>query len=123
MRRSAWERNTGAGAVALWAAAVWGALAAVLVTPFAAALVASVFRFPIPFGGYARGGGEAVNAGLAAVFYLVVGVGPVLAVLGAVAGVVVTRQRGGRAVGRSVAAGCGLALVAALLLAMLTGSW
>ncbi len=107
----------------------WGALAAVLTAPIAAALVAIVYRFPIPFGDYATGAGDALNAAAASVFYLVIGGGVLLAALGAVAGGLITRSTGTsllRALALSVAAGFGLALLGALLLASLehfVGPW
>ncbi|RDI69244.1 hypothetical protein DFR76_101782 [Nocardia pseudobrasiliensis] len=119
-------RTTG---LAVWAGMAWGALAAVLTAPIAAALVAIVYRFPIPFGDYATGAGDALNAAAASVFYLVIGGGVLLAVLGAVAGGLITRSTGTsllRALALSVAAGFGLALLGALLLASLEhfiGPW
>ncbi|MCM6776523.1 hypothetical protein NDR87_21500 [Nocardia sp. CDC159] len=117
-----------ASGVAIWAVALWGALAAVLTAPVAAGLMASVYRFPIPFGDYARGFGDALNAAAAAVFYLIVGGGVVLAALGGVAGALVARRGGGliRSLALTVAAGFGLALVGALGLAVLErfiGPW
>ena len=58
-----------------------------------AALVALVFRFPIPFGSYMSGPSAVVPALFAAAFYGVIGGFPVQAVLGGIAGV--TASRGG----------------------------
>ncbi|MGH8881332.1 MAG: hypothetical protein ACRD0P_28955, partial [Stackebrandtia sp.] len=69
----AFGRDTRPTGTSVWLAAVWGAVLAVVTTPIAAAIVASVYRFPIPFGEYARGIGEATNAAFASVFYLVLG--------------------------------------------------
>ncbi|OXR41528.1 hypothetical protein B7C42_06420 [Nocardia cerradoensis] len=115
--------------VVLWVGVLWGALAAVLTAPVAAAMVASVYRFPIPFGVYARGPHEAVNAALAAVFYLVMGGGLLLAALGGAAGLMIVRAHGrrlGRALALTTAAGFGLAVVGAFALALLEhviGPW
>ncbi|WP_128145336.1 hypothetical protein [Nocardia africana] len=115
--------------VTLWAVVLWGALTAVLTAPVAAALVASVYRFPIPFGVYAEGVREAVNAALAAVFYLVTGGGMLLAVLGGAAGLLIVRAPGrrlGRSLALTFAAGFGLAVVGAFALALLDhviGPW
>lgn len=78
--------------IPLLAVMLWGALAAVLTAPFTAALTALAFRFPIPFDGYAEGGGEALNAAFASVFYLVSGGGFVLAACGAGAGYLLARR-------------------------------
>ncbi|MFI5779362.1 hypothetical protein [Nocardia sp. NPDC051570] len=115
------SRSTG---LVAWAAAAWGALAAVLTAPVAAAVMASVYRFPIPFGDYARGVGDAINAALASVFYLVIGGGVLLAALGAVAGLLIARANGprlARTLALTVAAAFGLALLGALILATLEG--
>jgi hypothetical protein len=112
----------GVTGVVLWVGVLWGALAAVLTAPVAAAMVASVYRFPIPFGEYAAGLHEAVNAALAAVFYLVTGGGMLLAVLGGAAGLMIVRAHGrrlGRALALTTAAGFGLAVVGAFALALL----
>lgn len=119
----------GVSGVALWVGVLWGALAAVLTAPVAAAMVASVYRFPIPFGVYAEGLREAVNAALAAVFYLVMGGGLLLAVLGGAAGLMIVRAHGvrlGRALALTTAAAFGLAVVGAFALALLEhviGPW
>lgn len=130
MRRS--EEDTFGGhsrpVSSLWLAALWGAVVAVLTAPFAAAVVASVYRFPIPFGEYARGIGDATNAAFASVFYLVLGEGLLLAVCGAGAGVFLARggRRQRRVLALSAAASFGMALVGAVVLATLEefiGAW
>ena len=71
--------------------ALIGAVAAVILSIPAAALVAPLYRFPVPFGGYASGISEIPIATMAALFYgvtfggfvLVGGVGAVLAMLSA----------------------------------------
>ncbi|WP_067687276.1 hypothetical protein [Nocardia jejuensis] len=111
------ERTSG---LVLWAVAAWGAIAAVLTAPIAAALVGTLVRFPIPFGDHARGIEEALNAGMAAVFYLVMGEGFVLAALGAAAGYFIARALGPRlirALAAAVGAAFGLAVLGALILA------
>ncbi|PPJ21079.1 hypothetical protein C5E44_05655 [Nocardia nova] len=119
----------GVTGVALWVGVLWGALVAVLTAPLAAAVVASVYRFPIPFGEYAEGLREAVNAALAAVFYLVMGGGMLLAVLGGAAGLMIVRAHGrrlGRSLALTFAAGFGLAVLGAFALALLEhviGPW
>ncbi|MBF6541629.1 hypothetical protein [Nocardia brasiliensis] len=110
------------GLPALWAVAAWGLIAAVLSAPVAAALVGVVYRFPIPFGDHAQGVGEAGNAAMASVFYLVKGEGFVLAALGGGAGYGIARAVGPgllRALTLAVLAAFGLALLAALVLAVL----
>ena len=42
-----------------------GAVSAVAAAPLAAAVVATLYRFPVPFGGYARGWSDAPAAALA----------------------------------------------------------
>ncbi|MRH89108.1 hypothetical protein GFY24_16905 [Nocardia sp. SYP-A9097] len=103
-----------------WTVAAWGAITAVLTAPIAAALIGSVYRFPIPFGDDARGLAAALNAGLASVFYLVMGEGVALAALGGVAGYFISRAIGPwliRALVCAVLAGFGLAVLGALALA------
>ena len=74
--------------------ALIGAVAAVTLSVPAAALVALLYRFPVPFGGYASGFGGIPIAAMAALFYgvtfggfVIVGVaGALLAALAAVRG-------------------------------------
>ncbi|WP_102142202.1 hypothetical protein [Mycobacterium hubeiense] len=97
-----------------------GAAAAILWAPIAAALIAVIYRFPVPFGGYASGLDGALTAALASVFYLVLGGVVVLGALGAVAGALLTRRW------LTVLAGFAIAVVAALSLALLEyviGPW
>ncbi|MET9490126.1 MULTISPECIES: hypothetical protein [unclassified Nocardia] len=108
------------GGLVLWAVAAWGGIAAVLTAPIAAALVGIVYRFPIPFGDNARGAGDALNAALASVFYLVMGEGVVLALLGGAAGYFIARAVGPgllRPLALAVVAAFGLTLLGALVLA------
>ncbi|MCU1644653.1 MAG: hypothetical protein JWN03_4928 [Nocardia sp.] len=108
------------GGLTLWAVAAWGGIAAVLTAPIAAALVGSIYRFPIPFGDNASGVDDAVNAALASVFYLVMGEGVVLAALGGVAGYFIARAVGPgllRPLALAVLAAFGLTLLGALILA------
>ncbi|WP_306359306.1 hypothetical protein [Nocardia sp. CC227C] len=71
--------------------ALVGALAAVAAAPVAAAVVAILYRFPIPMSGYADGLGGAIPAALGSLFYLVLGGAPVLGLSGAVGGCVAAR--------------------------------
>ena len=59
-----------------------------LYLPVAAALIAAVYRFPIPFAGYEGGLHGAGRAALASLFYLFLGGAVVVGVLGAAAGVI-----------------------------------
>ena len=68
-----------------------GAAIAVAATFPLAALVALVFRFPIPFGSYMSGPSAVVPALFGAAFYGVLGGFPVQAVLGGIAGVLASR--------------------------------
>jgi hypothetical protein len=110
-------------------AALVGAVTAILCAPFAAAIIATVYRFPVPFGEYAHGINEAVTAALASVFYLVLGGAVVLGVLGAAAGLLAVRiaMPDTARVFRLTFAACGsLALIAAFALALLEfaiGPW
>ncbi|WP_280262029.1 hypothetical protein [Nocardia wallacei] len=112
-----------------WIGPMVGCVAAVLTAPLAAAVVASVYRFPVPFGDYAHGLSEAGNAALASVFYLVLGGVPVLAIGGTVAGWLVQRAAGtdsARTGWAGAGAGFGVALLGALVLATLeffVGPW
>lgn len=74
-----------------WVFPLWGAVAAVVTAPLAAAVVACAYRFPVPFSDYARGLSGAADAAVASLFYLVLGGAIVLAVAGAVVGFVVRR--------------------------------
>ena len=111
------------------AAPVWGAAAAVVSAPVAAALVGSAYRFPVPFMGYARGPSAAGNAALGSVFYVMLGGALVLAVAGAAAGwwvrrVVVASSK--RVVSYTVGLAFVAALIGALTLALLEfviGPW
>ena len=106
--------------------AAMGAVVAVLTAPAAAAVVASAYRFPIPFGEYARGIGEATNAAFASVFYVVLGGGLILAGCGAIAGVLIARGKRRPVLTLTAAAGFGIALVGALVLSTLEqfiGAW
>ncbi|MBF6176666.1 hypothetical protein [Nocardia blacklockiae] len=112
-----------------WVGPFAGGVAAVLTAPIAAAAVAISYRFPVPFGEYARGWSGAGDAALASVFYLIFGGVVVLAVAGTVVGWLVQRAAGTdtrRVVGLSVAAAFGVAVAGALVLAVLEffiGPW
>lgn len=67
---------------AAWRGALW---AVVLAFPLAA-ICALVFRFPLPFGGYASGPAAMPRALVAVVFYGVLGGFPTLMVAGALGG-------------------------------------
>lgn len=67
-------------------AVVRGALLAVVVAFPLAAICALVYRFPVPFAGYAAGPGEVLNALVAVLFYGMLGGFPALAVAGALGG-------------------------------------
>ena len=70
---------------------VAGAATAVIATFPLAALVALVFRFPIPFGSYMSGPSAVVPALFAAGFYGMLGGFVVQALLGGIAGVLASR--------------------------------
>ncbi|WP_024805347.1 hypothetical protein [Nocardia sp. BMG51109] len=114
---------------ARWVVPLWGALAAVLAAPLAAALVAGIYRFPVPFADYARGWSGAGDAALASVFYLVLGGVIVLAAGGAVGGWLIQRAVAPcstRAAGLTTVSAFGVAAVAAVVLAtleFLIGPW
>jgi len=74
----------------IWYVAAGAAIAVIATFPLAA-LVALVFRFPIPFGTYMSGPGAVVPALFAAAFYGVLGGFLVQAVLGGIAGVMASR--------------------------------
>ncbi|MEU6564480.1 hypothetical protein [Nocardia nova] len=120
------ERSRPAGPD-VWVAVLWGAVVTICWAPVAAAVVASVYRFPIPFDGYARGASDALSAALASVFYLVVGGAFPLALAGALAGFLLARGRGpARRLTLIAATGFATACAAALLLALLEyaiGPW
>ncbi|MGH3738014.1 MAG: hypothetical protein ACRDT6_20745 [Micromonosporaceae bacterium] len=108
--------------------ALAGAAAAVLASPVAAALVAVVHRFPVPFAGYAQGFAGAPTAALGSLFYLLLGGVLVLAAAGAGAGVLAGRRAASRsgALTLSIVLGCLIALAGALSLALLEyviGPW
>ncbi len=97
-----------------------GAVSAVAAAPLAAAVVATLYRFPVPFGGYARGWSDAPAAALASVFYLILGGAVVLAGLGCLAGALVRSVRTAALLGGLVA------VLGALTLATLeyvVGTW
>ncbi len=80
------EAATGTRHTARWTA-LWGALGAVVLAfPFAA-ICALIYRFPIPFAGYASGTTAMLRALGAVVFYGILGGFPVLLVVGALGGV------------------------------------
>lgn len=104
-----------------------GAGAALLSAPLAAALVAAVYRFPVPFGGYVSGA-DAADAAIAAVFYLLMGGLLVLSLLGGFAGVALAgRARAPRAaIWLAITAGFAVAVLGAVVLALLEyviGPW
>jgi hypothetical protein len=69
----------------IWSA-LFGSLLAVFGAFPAAGLVALVYRFPIPFSGYESGAGAVLPSFVAVLFYGVLGGFPLLAVLGALGG-------------------------------------
>lgn len=80
--------------------ALCGALICVVCSYVAAALCAAIFRFPIPFGGYARGIEAVWLSPLAVTFYGVLGGFALQAAVGAGVAVWASRKRrqcGGRA--------------------------
>ncbi|MEV6559281.1 hypothetical protein AB0M22_26445 [Nocardia sp. NPDC051756] len=107
-----------------------GAVAAVVLAPVAAALVAVVYRFPVPMAeDYARGFDGAGDAALGSVFYLILGGALVLAMLGGIGGFVTARSSrlGSRRVRYvTLAVSASIALLAATALAVLEffiGAW
>ncbi|BBZ05718.1 hypothetical protein MCHIJ_51550 [Mycolicibacterium chitae] len=103
-----------------------GAVAAVVSAPAAAALLAALYRFPVPFRGYASGIAEAPTAALAALFYLALGGAVVVGGLGALAGALLARRRAGRATVPILVAAFAIAVVGAAALAVLeffVGTW
>ncbi|MFC9434262.1 hypothetical protein [Nocardia sp. NPDC057030] len=104
-----------------------GAVAAVVPAPLAAAVVAVVYRFPVPLAeDYARGFGGAGDAALASVFYLLLGGALVLGILGGIGGFVAARLDARRARYRTLAVSVGIALLAASALSVLEfsiGAW
>jgi hypothetical protein len=73
---------------------VTGAAVAVIASFPLAAISALVFRFPIPFGGYASGPDAVIPALTATLFYGALGGFAVQAALGGIAGVIAGRQSG-----------------------------
>lgn len=109
-----------------WRTALVGAAAAIGWAPVAAAIVAAVYRFPVPFGGYARGLDAAPTAALGSVFYLVLGGVVVLGALGAAVGATLAKLTPTRATGLTVAVAWVIAMLGALSLALLEyviGPW
>ncbi|MFC9993947.1 hypothetical protein [Nocardia sp. NPDC127526] len=74
-----------------WKEALCGALTALVAAPAAAALVATLYRFPVPLSGYARGFREAPVAALGSLFYLALGGVFLLGFLGAAGGFIASR--------------------------------
>lgn len=104
--------------------ALVGAAAAVGFAPLAAAIVAAVYRFPIPFAEYATGLGGMPAAALASVFYLALGGFVVLGAFGAVAGALLAGAAS--ATRHVVTTSLAIAVVGALSLALLehvVGPW
>lgn len=104
--------------------ALVGAVAAVGFAPLAAAIVAAVYRFPIPFAEYVTGVGGMPAAALASVFYLALGGFVVLGAFGAAAGALLAGTAA--ATRHAVAASFVIAVVGALSLALLEyviGPW
>lgn len=110
-------------------AALTGAAAANLAAPFAAAIIASVYRFPIPLVGYSYGISGALSAAFASLFYLFLGGAVVLGVLGAASGLVATHiaaPDSGRVLYLTLtfAAACALLCATALAtLELFIGAW
>lgn len=110
-------------------AACLGAVAAVVLAPPAAAIVAIVYRFPVPMGEYARGFDGAGTAALASLFYLLFGGVLVVGILGAAVGFIAARSTGRdtrRALRRTLGAAAVVALLGATALSVLEfviGAW
>ncbi|WP_067519923.1 hypothetical protein [Nocardia uniformis] len=110
-------------------ATLGGAVAANLAAPLAAALVAAVYRFPVPLSGYTSGLSGTVIAAFASLFYLLLGGVVVLGTLGALAGLLAVRIAApdARRVARlTIAMAAGIALIGAIALATLElfiGAW
>lgn len=67
---------------------------AVAAAPVAAAVVALVYRFPVPLSGYTSGFGSTWAAVVGSIFYLVLGGAIVLGILGAAGGFLAARIGG-----------------------------
>ncbi|MFI6996923.1 hypothetical protein [Nocardia sp. NPDC050175] len=105
-------------------ATLCGAFAAVVMAPPAAAIVATVYQFPVFMYGEARGLAEADNAAMGTVFYLLFGGAPVLALLGAAAGRFVSRRTSPgirRARVGALIAGAAVALLVAVTMGVASG--
>ncbi|MGV0642780.1 hypothetical protein [Mycolicibacterium sp. XJ879] len=92
----------------------------------AAGLVAAVYRFPVPFGGYANGFDGIPTAALASVFYLALGGVVVLGGFGAAAGTTLAKLNPQRAGELTVMAALMIAIAGAVSLALLEyviGPW
>ena len=113
----------------MWRGVVLGALAAVGLSFPVATLMALVFRFPIPFSGYASGIAAVVPAMFAVLFYGIVGGFALLGLLGGVAGAIVFHRKAGkgRPYWRPVVLSClAIDVVALFVLAILdklVGQW
>ena len=92
---------------------VTGAAVAVTASFPLAAVSAFLFRFPIPFGGYASGPDAVIPALVATLFYGMLGGFAVQAVLGGIAGVIAGHQAG-VAVGHAWKRCIGFSIVGAL---------
>ncbi|MFC4373702.1 hypothetical protein ACFO5K_06270 [Nocardia halotolerans] len=109
--------------------ALVGGLAAIVLAPAAAAVTATVYRFPVPMVGYTSGFGGALTAAVGSVFYLVLGGALVLGALGAVGGYVAVgpkRPAGAGTYALAVLIGLGVAVAGAVALALLEyviGPW
>jgi hypothetical protein len=105
--------------------AALGSLTAIAATFPLASVTALVFRFPIPFGGYASGPEAVVPALYAVAFYGVLGGFVAQAVLGGIAGLIAART-GGRSWRKTLAAAVIAASGGVLTLAVLDwiiGPW
>ncbi|PXX71366.1 hypothetical protein DFR70_101788 [Nocardia tenerifensis] len=119
---------SGTGGIA-WKAALVAAGAAIALAPPAAALVAVIYRFPVPLSGYVSGFAGAGTAAVASLFYLVLGGAPLLGILAGAAGFAAARSAKGdtrRLWRRTFAAAACVALLSAVALAVLEffiGPW
>ncbi|WP_067538302.1 hypothetical protein [Nocardia crassostreae] len=111
-----------------WKEALWGSLAAIVAAPFAAAIVATLYRFPVPLSDYVYGLPGAPAAAIGSLFYLLLGGAFVLGILGAAGSYLTARfsrdPRQARVL--TLAVGLIVALLGAVSLAVLelfVGAW
>ncbi|MFF2082643.1 hypothetical protein ACFVVM_02660 [Nocardia sp. NPDC058176] len=109
--------------------AVVGGLSAIVLAPVAAAVIAIVYRFPVPLVGYTSGFGGALTAAAGSLFYLVLGGAVLVGAIGGAGGLLVAgprRPATPRTYTIAVLVGLGVAFLGALALALLeylVGPW